>query len=916
MFKLIDFQATNVIGLYSGLLKKKVHIDLRPFKDKEVCTIIGENATGKTTFLSLIHPSVWPTDGRQRFILEGKEGSLIRTYQSDDGTVITSTCIYKPKSDGGHTPKCFLSIQYPNEKHSIELNPNGNVSSYNSLLYTYFGITKDYLSFASYSDAVEGIVSMTDTERKQNVSSLIPNTGRFEIAFNTINDKYKELRNLIRNISQKILNIRDEESLNSDLKRISKELSQANIDHEEYIRKLAKAEGRVKELSHGNDLKELVDQYNRMVNGLLEVDSHLSKIRSKLLAIYQTLEIEPIGDGIEFKGIDKVSQEIRKYERKIASSLSKADSTQRRIDALTNELFQNEKEITENESVLYSIQTQDIHELEKTKKEYEDSISKLRYAQNKDRYASMDYNEIVSFMRSVSLLDHMIHAMYDEYGELVSEYFLETQETIDQKSQAIQTLQATIETNSQRRDSLYRAMIEKEQYKKFKGILEQRPSNCHIDTCPFIANALKWQHVADELDELQEQYKQINIEIRDTEDQIKNLTLIGRLYQSAQTIKDYIKPIVPLLHKYLDSTETDLYQSIAHGTWNQILDVLKLKDLAAILSEKDFYNKVTTVLLPDVNHAIEIARVYGSNRDILQLQLSKLQDKHAEIVQELSALKMSKKIAVDMKDHYQYRLSLWKTVDDLINEYREAANFKLTAVTEAQSRKDEIDTIVKLVDKCKEIDKKLDETTEIIHELTPIKQQIELDLKTLMQLKEEKLQIEQDFLIVEVMRMILQPGKGIRKELISIYMYDIYQTANQILLNTFDGKLYLKEFLITDKEFVIPYVYNGSEGSDVAYASSSQQSTIAMVISLAIMSKLIDKYGVIAIDEADRALSPENKAIFVDILTRQLKQIGFNQAFVITHSPEYYSSATDSIGFILFPGAKFHKKGTDYIEVG
>ena len=89
-----------------------------------------------------------------------------------------------------------------------------------------------------------------------------------------------------------------------------------------------------------------------------------------------------------------------------------------------------------------------------------------------------------------------------------------------------------------------------------------------------------------------------------------------------------------------------------------------------------------------------------------------------------------------------------------------------------------------------------------------------------------------------------------------------------------------------------------------------------MAISLAIMSKLIDKYGVIAIDEADRALSPENKAIFVDILTRQLKQIGFNQAFVITHSPEYYSSATDSIGFILFPGAKFHKKGTDYIEVG
>ena len=163
--------------------------------------------------------------------------------------------------------------------------------------------------------------------------------------------------------------------------------------------------------------------------------------------------------------------------------------------------------------------------------------------------------------------------------------------------------------------------------------------------------------------------------------------------------------------------------------------------------------------------------------------------------------------------------------------------------------------------------------------------------------------------------MIVQPGKGIRKELINIYMYDIFQLANQLLLDTFDGKLYLKEFIISDKEFIVPYVFRGEESPDISYASSSQQSTISIALSLAIISKLIDKYGVIAIDEADRTLSAENKAIFAEILTKRMKVLGIKQCFTITHSPEYYSVDNDSMGIIAFPGAKFNKKENDYIEV-
>ena len=232
----------------------------------------------------------------------------------------------------------------------------------------------------------------------------------------------------------------------------------------------------------------------------------------------------------------------------------------------------------------------------------------------------------------------------------------------------------------------------------------------------------------------------------------------------------------------------------------------------------------------------------------------------------------------------------------------------------ANVKKHEIETITRLVEQCKDYDQQIKDAELMISELTPVKQQIQMDISSLMHLKEEKDAVELNFLVVDVIRTIAQPGKGIRKELINIYMYDIYQTANQLLMNTFDGKLYLKEFIITDKEFTIPYVYNGSEGSDIAYASSSQQSTIAMALSLAIISKMIDKYGIVAIDEADRALSPENKAIFIDILAKQMRYIGISQAFVITHSPEYYEAAGD-VGFLAFPGAKLNRKSIDCIDI-
>ena len=121
MYRLIRFQATNIIGFMSGLGKKNLTIDLSDMQDKSILVVCGDNASGKSTFLSLIHPLHTPSDGRTKFVIPGKEGSLIRSYKGDDGSFLISKCVYMPKPDGSHLAKCYLALQKHPDEDAIEL---------------------------------------------------------------------------------------------------------------------------------------------------------------------------------------------------------------------------------------------------------------------------------------------------------------------------------------------------------------------------------------------------------------------------------------------------------------------------------------------------------------------------------------------------------------------------------------------------------------------------------------------------------------------------------------------------------------------------------------------------------------------------------------------------------------------------
>lgn len=899
MYKLTYFKATNIAGFVSGLQRKTFEVDLREFSDKEIIVILGDNGTGKSTFLSFIHPIHTPTNKKKKFVMEGKEGSLIREYTSDDGTIISTRAIYTP-SGTKHTSKLFFKIMYP-DGNEIELNPNGNVSSYYDLVKEYFGINQDFINFASYNNTVKGIVSMTDSERKNNVSSLMPNTTRFELAFSVINEKHKEYRSIIRNISQKILKLRDEPLLKAELRRQERAINDYTDSRETLIKKIARGEGRIKELSDGKDIGELLKEYKIFNKELANITDSMSKL--SYIAEYDFSKIKSSQASLK-KSLDDISSKQLLFTDRLQSK--------------KNSLYDNEDKLDKLEILLENLQTVDLDSLIQLKRKYEQWLLSSRYNPKDSFYETGNYSDCIKLIEALGKISNSVMAILESYGYYLNEHWTKgMHQCLKEKELTKKRLDFLIaDTDRLKSEStnLQIKMAGLNEYRNLEEILSRRPTNCHIDTCPFITQALKWNDIKFQLEKLEITHFGILEEIEKNTREIEDNSNRYHMLENVETIEKYMDEFEPFIKRYIGISFSDVCKDIAKGV-DKFDKYIKIgEDIAAILSEKDHYNDIVQNKLPDIEKQINLHETNNvANKYLLEsfdtlnksIKLSKQEIKQLET--RLATLNTT--VAGTRKSLEEFNI-----LSDDVDKYIKLKELFDELVKNQENYLSKISTISSLVEKQDEYKNEMKSIDKLISGMMVTREQYKYELNSLLELKAEKELVEQNFNITYIMKSIIQPGKGLWKEILEIYMYDIKNIANHLLLNTFDGNLYLENFIILDESFIIPYVYKGTLGADISLASDSQQSTISTAMSLAILSKMISKYGISSYDEVDKDLSPLNKESFINILAKQSKYVGINQNFIITHNPDYYEPY--EVGYVLFPGSTLrNKKNKDIIEI-
>ena len=918
MYRLIRFKATNLCGFLSGLNKKTVDIDLTPVYDKDVIAVLGENGSGKSTFLSLIHPVHTPSDKRTKFIAEGKEGSIIREYVNVDGSRIVTKAIYTPKKDG-HTAKLYFKVINPDGEEN-ELNPSGNVSSYNELLYTYMGVNKDYVSFASYNDLVRGIVDMTDTERKLNVSSLIPNTSRFETAYNIINDKYRDLRTTIRNISQKIAQLSDKDELEARVVRLADAVAASRRERDRALKKAAKLEGQLKAMTGGKSADELSRQSKKKYDKVLEIySSMMADIKTLKNLVYDLgkFDSKDLSELIRFA--NKLCEKIPDLEVKYAKAIAEDEQYRSSSASYQKQINELENDLTELQASLFSLRTQDADDLKQVRSDLQSRIKRMEYYDPEhDVYEDMTFEHANTLANQLDLVFRSAQGLSDRYGEIFSDYFNGGTLTPSLLENAISYYDRENALKDEL-DRLSTEIAEKEQYRKLQYILEKRPANCVDDSCPFIANALQWNLVKPELDRLHEQYQKAQAEYRDAVNKSANAKLAEAFNAEKEAFEELIKQFAPDVDKYTLG-KYPLFETVkllSKGDAKLYYDTLDLlKRIAAILSEKSLYLDIVNVQLPKINATIELAENSQISRAMIERQIQQKNDKLSAIRDECIYSEMSIGIIADVKK---------RTADKLekLKKLREVARSAEDHSREFSSTEKEYKDLADVVEKISDIKAEIEDYKDVVRkcdkeiaEYEPALDKTRYMLRQLGVLKLEEAERTHKFMVVDIMRSIVMPGKGLWKEAIDIYMSEINAIANQVLQNTFDGALMLEPFELTDKSFIMPYTYNGSTGPDISFASSSQRATVATAISMAIISKMVDKYSTITLDEFDATLSPANKEVITEVLVNSMKILGIGTAYVITHNPENYEKAAVNTGYLLFPGGKISgKKDKDYVEI-
>ena len=202
----------------------------------------------------------------------------------------------------------------------------------------------------------------------------------------------------------------------------------------------------------------------------------------------------------------------------------------------------------------------------------------------------------------------------------------------------------------------------------------------------------------------------------------------------------------------------------------------------------------------------------------------------------------------------------------------------------------------------------LSKTEKELADLNDYLKKKEINLETWVSLNKELQKVTTMYDELLLVKSSTSNKDGIPLVYIKFYLKNIKELANTLLDIVYDGKLYIEDFYITADDFKIPFVKNGVEISDIAFASQGERSFLSMAISFALSSENLKKYNIPLLDEVDSTFDSSNRERFLSIIEHQNDIIQCEQEFVISHNNMFSQYPVDVLDFSNLKNSKFEVK--------
>ena len=861
MIRIIELTLENFAPILSGTGKERIHIDLSG-SNKLINVLIGRIGSGKTYILSHLQPfaTVGTMDIRNSDdpIIPGKDGYKEIIYDLD-GAIYRIQHKYIQSSNGSHSKKSYV------EKDGIELNPNGNQSSFNDIIQLEFGIDQSFMRLMRLGPNVVNFINMKATERKAYIASLLKDTNMYLIL-------YKHWSAELRNINAKVSVLMNKLStfgketvpeLNEIMWDYEDQQSELQTQIDDYKQKQMNIHAESNALLEGKSLEEALKS--------IESERHSYDLNNQILDNDKS-RLESLNE--DKRDVTSVSRDIGKYDSLLGIATHKLLDLEKEYDqcVMTLNNLKDKQAISENKTHMQTLR-ENYESLRRKALQYEEELKGFTC-----KYSSMYLEGILEEL-------NIFNSMIAELGQYDKESFIKIYHS---DSSVIKWAKDKIDILNGRRRNVHREISNI----KFAATyvppeLLYRPPFCPTKKCPYfrthpstIQRSLPSQERLNaEVVQYQEELQKLDVEISRYEE-------YPTIYAKLSSIREYWKRFYPVLKEIHAATESDLEKVILHSGYRTWYNYDHIVDTIALVKKKGRFAELTEEIktIKTQLNQLELSRDEDMEKEIKRMEEQK-KALAASIEDTEKAITENKNKLVSLNSFYE----AVSKKDDLERRIRDHEH-------DLRKQKSEIYDLEKACEKVRDnkiLDEKLSrdifELSGRLSDLMKKMDSLRLKINDVTYTRKELDQLLQEQKWMSYMVDAVGSKKGIPMVMVKLFFESCRNTINDMLSLVTEDDFFLEEFEIGENEFLIPYSVNGNVADDISKASQGQSSLASEAMSFAIVKELSSViYTIPLLDEMDAPLHKNDKKKSLAITFQYLKDIGSTQCFIITHDENLF----------------------------
>lgn len=846
--KILYLKLTNFINIVTAFNTETIEIDFSK-SNNNVVLLTGPNGSGKTSILSCLHP--FPTNGNMDVrsdnpIIVPRENGYKEIHISDGDDLYVIQHFYTRNGDK-HIIKSYI------QKNGVELNENGNVTSFKEIVEKELGLEQDYMKLTRLGSNVTNFIDMKRQERKNFTGKIISEA-----------DIYLSYHKKI---------MADKNKVNIQINHTSDLIRRLQVD----------------------DLGELKKAQKSLQHQIEDLTAKIEKANSELSVLQYQLN-----DCGDISAMRERIQEKEKELKHIQKALARASEIKISISTLKSMIEESKIAILKAKSALDTnviTRTGILNQLDSIANEIDSIRREIARIEDDQNVKDMEAN--------IELLRETIRRRAKESG--IGGYVrpcskAEMEDLIKMLDKCMDILLSTYELGKgpiQKAVSFFRTKTDIEKYtrenkekikrNKMQSLCEQVYAEISKDIGllgPDCKNPSGCR-VYDFYQRIYEYATQAPDKVIEDE---TFLAYTKMAYNNIQTVLKYLRDYHDIFEKMPECIKDQFLMNtvlthICNMEWIYDKDII-FHELGLITDDE-----LQDADLEELSRQKSMLAQYkkaNSNIEYFQNKLEELINSRTTLMGQLDEVK--------------------ETINSLNREIaeKEASVSDYEDMVIAMEHEDEVETefndLKSKLTLASQLSLQIREKTSILNDLqfrknkmSKTHQDNEFRIENYKRYKKDLDELSSKFTDLEYLARALSSREGIPLIFIQAYLKDIKDVANQLLDVVYDGDLHLEDFEITADEFGIPYSTKGTTVKDVIYASQGERSFISLALSFALTYKSISKYNIMLLDEIDSTLDISNREKFLHVLEMQIDMIHAEQVFVISHNDMFNAYPVDIV---------------------